>query len=141
MSLYLSAIGNLLPAFLSLIVLSSTIIPAICSCHRIVKVSAQVVSSSKHQCCEKKSECAVTSAQIATDDCCCKTRTERNAAVSSNSSFNEDSGIHLVPLAIVSTCFDSKAVVDEHKHYIRKITSSFPSTGPPLYILNRALLL
>lgn len=159
MSLHSSISTRLVTAFMSLLILFCSTLPAFCQCHPAQQtVTASIRQEAKKPSCCKtmegeaaKSQCSMPCCKPAqkegfsnsfnNQDCCCKTRTLLHDAVLTTSYSGEESNWTAVPDMLAPITAVSPFFADKHRHCVRKVSSTFAPTGPPLYLLHRALLL
>lgn len=126
-----------LVAIMSFIVLACSIFPDVCRCHQMT-VAAPAAAS--HACC-KATDVAEKAALCSGGDCCCKKKQALEEALSINSRSEQESSWQQSPNLIVVILTVTQSFIDQQSHFIQKVASTYASTGPPLYLLHRALLL
>lgn len=138
-----NTITKSLLALISLVILSCSILPGICRCHQAAGTASQVVSA-QHACCEAKNDYQANSPSFNTSflnnqDCCCKTERAAQEALLANLRPKHNLNWELAAIAINLPV--AQYFIDQHKHSIQKVASKCSTTGPPLYLLHRTLLL
>jgi hypothetical protein len=133
-----------LVAFISFVILACSILPAFCRCHQATNANFTTMSS-EHACCKESKTCKTDAPSFNTtafdnDNCCCKTRQAAQDALLTNSRADQDLRWESAAIPAVSLALP-QYFVDRHNHSVRKVASTFSATGPPRYLLYRALLL
>lgn len=159
MSLLSSIPARLVTAFMSLLILFCSTAPAMCQCHPSQTVPACIKQQVKQSSCCKamkgemtSSECGLPCCKPANkeafgntfnnQDCCCKTNQPlKDAILTSSHSGDEETNWTAKPDLLAPIIAVSSSLPDKHRHCVRKVASTFAPTGPPLYLLHRALLL
>lgn len=159
MTLGSSISARFVMAFMSLLILFCSTLPAFCQCHPAQQtVPASIIQGTKKQSCCKVMEgdaakslcrmpcCKPTQKEVSNNtfnnqDCCCKTGTLLHDAVLTTSHSGEESNWTARPDALAPVIAVSPNFADRQRHCVRKLSSTFAPTGPPLYLLHRALLL
>lgn len=157
MTLGSSISARFVMAFMSLLILFCSTLPAFCQCHLAQQTVPASIRQETPSCCKAmeaeaaKSQCMMPcckptqqesfSNTFNNQDCCCKTGTLLHDAVLTISHSGEESNWTAVPDALLPVIAVSSYFADRHRHCVRKLSSTFAPTGPPLYLLNRALLL
>lgn len=139
-----NTITKSLVAFICFVILACSILPAFCRCHQATTVDSTAMSS-EHACCKEIKACKTNAPSFNApafdnDNCCCKTRQAVQDALLTNSRADQDlqwesAAIPAVSLALL------QYFVDRQTHSVQKVASTFSATGPPRYLLYRALLL
>lgn len=159
MTLSSSISARFVTAFMSLLILFCSTLPAFCQCHPALQTKpASIRQETKRPSCCKAMEAEASQSQCAmpcckptqkevfsntfnNQDCCCKTGTLLHDAVLTTSHSGEESNWTAVPDVLAPVIAVSSCFADRHRHCVRKLSSTFAPTGPPLYLLHRALLL
>lgn len=157
MSLHSSISARLVTAFMSLLILFCSTLPAICQCRPMQAAPASIKQEAKKpSCCKAMEEageskcglpCCKSAQQEAfantfnNQDCCCKINQPLHDAILTSNHSDEESTWTAEPDILGPIIAVSSYFADKHRHCVRKVSSTFASTGPPLYLLHRALLL
>jgi hypothetical protein len=142
-----STITKSLVAFLGFVILSCSLLPAMCHCHQAASAGSKFQAvPAEHACCKAQNPCKTNSPSIATpafdnDNCCCKTKQTTQDALLTNSRPDQDLSWESHPDSANISGNTFQYFIDRQAHAVQKIASTFPPTGPPLYISHRALLL
>lgn len=139
-----NTITKSLVAFISFVILACSILPAFCRCHQATNVDSPAMSS-EHACCKESKACTTNAPSFNVpafdnDNCCCKTRQVARDALLTNSRADQDLQWESAAIPAVSLAHP-QYFIDRHNHSVQKVASSFSATGPPRYLLYRALLL
>ena len=139
-----NTITKSLVAFISFVVLACSILPAFCRCHQATNTVSTAMSS-EHACCKQSNVCKTNAPSFNipafdNDNCCCKTKQAAQDALLTNSRADQDLNWDSIPIPTVSLAHP-QSFIDRQNHSVQKIASTFPATGPPRYLLYRALLL
>lgn len=126
-----------LVALFSLVILASAILPGGCPCHQSAVITSYIASS--HDCCRTSNNLQVSTPRVSSDDCCCKRKQPAVDALLVAPHPNHDSTWQ--PLVASESMSASLGFLDYQSHFAQNSASTFPATGPPLYLLHRALLL
>ncbi len=154
MNLHSSIHARLVRAFMSLLILFCSTLPASGQCPMQGAVSASIkqkeqscckgkegqASESKCSCCEIVQQ-EVLGTTLRNQDCWCKASERIHDAIFTSIRSQQDSNWAPGHSMLAPPIGKSSYFADKHRHCVRKVASSFAPTGPPLYLLHRALLL
>lgn len=139
-----NTITKSLVAFISFVIFACSILPSFCRCHQATTVDSTAMSS-EHACCKENKPCTTNAPSLTipafdNDNCCCKTRQAAQDALLTNSQADQDLQWESAPIFAVSLAL-RQYFIDRQNHSVQKVASTFSATGPPRYLLYRALLL